>query len=161
MRRDRGPHGFHGCRDRVAGAGTGRRAARTLRRSDGRRTSFQRDVRAQGVGQWDPPGTGSARRMSVVVTDAAERHRYEATLDDTLAGFLDYVVKRERIALIHTEVPPVFAGHGVAAALTRFALDDARRRDLKVIAICPYVRRYLEKHPDDMAIVVGTPMAAE
>ncbi len=94
--------------------------------------------------------------MSLVVTDAADRHRYEATLDDTLAGFLDYVVKRERIGLIHTEVPPAFAGHGVAAALTRFALDDARRRGLKVIAICPYVRRYLEKHPDDMDIVVGT-----
>src|SRR4051795_1633024 len=94
--------------------------------------------------------------MTLVIADAGDRHRNEAHLDVTLAGFHIYVVKRERIALIHTEVPPAFAGHGVAAALTRFALDDARRRDLKVIAICPYVRRYLEKHPDDMDIVVGT-----
>src|SRR4051794_4580855 len=99
--------------------------------------------------------------MTVDVSDASEWHRYEATLDGTRAGFLDYVVKRDRIALVHTEVPAAFGGHGVAAALTRFALDDARRRDLKVIAICPYVRRYLEKHPDDMDIVVGTPTAAE
>ena len=95
--------------------------------------------------------------MSLVVTDATEHHRYEAHLDDgALAGFLDYIVKHGRIALIHTEVPKAFEGHGVAAALTRFALDDARRRQLMVIVICPYVRRYLETHPEDRDIVVGS-----
>ena len=97
--------------------------------------------------------------MSLVVTDAAERKRYEAELDGALAGFLDYVVKHGRIALIHTEVPKEFEGHGVAAALTRFALDDARARGLMVIVICPYVRRYLETHPDDMDIVIGSSAA--
>jgi predicted GNAT family acetyltransferase len=92
--------------------------------------------------------------MSLVV-DAPDRKRYEAEMDGALAGFLDYVIKHDRIALIHTEVPPAFAGHGVAANLTRFALDEARRRGLKVIAICPYVRSYLEKHPEDHDIVVG------
>jgi predicted GNAT family acetyltransferase len=72
-----------------------------------------------------------------------------------LAGILEYSVKHGRIALIHTEVPPEFEGQGIAAALTRFALDDARRRGLKVIAACPYVKRYLETHPEDHDIVVG------
>ncbi|HEV8402493.1 MAG TPA: GNAT family N-acetyltransferase [Candidatus Limnocylindrales bacterium] len=93
--------------------------------------------------------------MSLVVTDAPERQRYEAHIDGVLAGVLEYKVKQARLALIHTEVPPEFEGHGVAAAITRFALADARRRELKVIAICPYVRRYLESHPDDLDIVVG------
>ena len=93
--------------------------------------------------------------MSLVVADAPERARFEAELDGTLAGILNYVVKHGRIALIHTEVLPAFEGKGVAAAITRFALDEARRRGLKVIAICPYVRRYLATHPDDMDIVVG------
>jgi Predicted acetyltransferase len=97
--------------------------------------------------------------MTIEVADAPERHRYEATLDGALAGFLDYVVKHSRIALIHTEVPKAFEGHGVAAALTRFALDDARKRELKVIVICPYVRRYLETHPEYMDIVVGSTAA--
>ena len=94
--------------------------------------------------------------MSIEVVDATERHRYEAQLDGALAGFLDYVVKHSRIALIHTEVPKAFEGHGVAAALTRFALDDARQRELRVIVICPYVRSYLETHPEDLDIVVGS-----
>jgi predicted GNAT family acetyltransferase len=97
--------------------------------------------------------------MSLVVADAPERHRYEAELDGTLAGILDYVVKHGRIALIHTEVLPSFEGHGVAAGLTRFALDEARRRELMVIVICPYVRSYLEKHPEDLDIVVRSSTA--
>lgn len=99
--------------------------------------------------------------MSLVLVDAPERHRYEAHLDGAIAGFLDYRVKHDRIALIHTEVPPAFGGHGVAARLTRFALDEARRRGLLVIAICPYVRRYLETHPDDRDIVVGMSVEPE
>lgn len=98
----------------------------------------------------EAPGVG------VVVTDAPDDHRYEVHLDGVLAGVLEYKVKNDRIALIHTEVRPEFEGHGVAAAITRFALDDARGRGLRVIAICPYVRRYLETHPEDLDIVVGS-----
>lgn len=90
-----------------------------------------------------------------VVTDASERARYEARLDDELVGFLEYIVKRGRLALIHTEVSPEFEGQGVASALVRHALDDARSRELRVIAICEYVQGYLTRHPGDEDIVVG------
>ena len=69
-----------------------------------------------------------------VVTDATDRARYEAHLGDELAGFLEYIVKHGRIALVHTEVPPEYEGQGVASALVRHALDDARSRELRVIA---------------------------
>jgi uncharacterized protein len=95
-----------------------------------------------------------------VITDAPERERYEARLDGELAGVLEYIHKRGRIALIHTEVLPIHAGRGVGSALVRFALDDARRRGLRVIATCPYVQGYLARHPEDDDIVVrrgGTP----
>ena len=81
--------------------------------------------------------------------------RYEAHVDGGLAGVLEYKVKNDRIALIHTEVPHAFEGHGIATAITRFALDDARRRGLRVLALCPYVRRYLETHPEDLDIVIS------
>ena len=94
-----------------------------------------------------PPG--------VVITDAPDHERYEAGLDGVLVGILQYVIKRGRIALVHTEVFPGFEGRGIAAGLARFALDDARRRGLRVIASCPYVKRYLETHPEYHDIVVG------
>ena len=93
--------------------------------------------------------------MDLVVTDAPERHRYEAHLDGQLAGILDYDSAGDRIDLVHTEVDPGYEGRGIGAGLTRFALDEARRRGLRVVASCPYVRRYLAKHPEDRDLVVG------
>jgi uncharacterized protein len=90
-----------------------------------------------------------------VITDATERQRYEAHLDGKLAGVLEYVVKHGRLALVHTEVLPAHEGQGIGSALVRHALDDARRRQLRVIAICPYVQAYLTRHPEDEDIVVG------
>jgi uncharacterized protein len=95
-----------------------------------------------------------------VVTDAVERSRYEAHLADELAGFLEYVVKHGRIALIHTEVFPEHEGQGVASAIVRHALDDARRRELRVIPICEYVQGYLSRHAGDEDIVVRSAPAA-
>lgn len=91
----------------------------------------------------------------VVVTDAPERDRYEAHLDGALAGVLLYKVRRDRIALIHTEVLPAFEGRGMASRIVRFALADARARGRRVIPTCPYVQRYLERHPEERDVVVS------
>jgi predicted GNAT family acetyltransferase len=97
--------------------------------------------------------------MDPVIVDATGAQRYEARVDGRLAGFLEYVLKRGRIALVHTEVLPGHEGQGIATAVVRYALDDARRRDLRVLAICPYVRSYLERHPEMQDLVVGMPPA--
>ena len=94
------------------------------------------------------------------ITDAKARERYEAHLDGELAGILEYEIARGRIALIHTEVLPVHEGRGVGSALVRYALDDARRRELRVIATCPYVKDYLRRHPQNDDIVVRRGPAA-
>jgi len=91
----------------------------------------------------------------IVVTDNPDADRYEAHLDGTLAGILEYTEKRSRIGLVHTEVARAFGGRGIAAELARFALADARRRGLRVIVLCPYVRAYLERHPEDRDVVVS------
>lgn len=93
--------------------------------------------------------------MSLTITDDADGQRYEAREGDELAGFLEYVLKRGRLALIHTKTVAGHEGRGIAAQVVRFALNDARRRGLPVIPICPYVKAYLERHPEQADIVVG------
>ncbi|HET8797191.1 MAG TPA: GNAT family N-acetyltransferase [Thermoanaerobaculia bacterium] len=39
-------------------------------------------------------------------------------------------------------------GRGIAGALVKHALDDARARGLKVIPRCSYVRAYIEKNAE-------------
>jgi predicted GNAT family acetyltransferase len=91
------------------------------------------------------------------VTDNEPAEQYEARVEGELAGTLEYVVKRGRLALVHTEVLPAYEGRGVGSALARFALAEARHRHLRVIATCPFVRSYVERHPETHDIVVGMP----
>ena len=95
------------------------------------------------------------RAARPVISDAAERGRYEAHVDAELAGILEYVLKYGRLALVHTEVLPSHEGQGIGSALVRYGLDLARSNGWRVIAVCPYVQSYLARHPEDDDIVVG------
>ena len=86
--------------------------------------------------------------IAVVRND--ERRRYEATVDGTTA-FLDFRIAGDRITLVHTEVPESLEGRGVGSTIVRAALEDARARDLSVEPVCPFVRSYLERHPEEAA----------
>lgn len=45
-------------------------------------------------------------------------------------------------------VPDAVGGRGIAGQLTRHALDWARAGGMKVRPVCPYVARWIERHPD-------------
>lgn len=101
------------------------------------------------------------RGVRPTIIDDEAANRYEARESDEIAGFIDYVLKYGRLALVHTEVLPTHRGRGISADMIRFAIDDARRRGLRVIATCPHVRAYVERHPETHDIVVGmTPAPA-
>jgi predicted GNAT family acetyltransferase len=76
------------------------------------------------------------------------RHRYEAYLGDQLAGYLGYREREDEVALIHTETLAGFEGRGVGSALARYALEDVRSRGVRAVALCPFVRSWLARHPE-------------
>lgn len=84
----------------------------------------------------------------LVVADAPERTRYEATGPDGLAGFAEYTTTSEMVVFTHTEVLPGHEGGGVGSALVRYALDDVRARGLRALAVCPFVLGWIRRHPD-------------
>lgn len=59
-----------------------------------------------------------------------------------------YQLEGDTIVFTHTLVPPEIEGRGVGSRLIRGALDAARDRGLKVVPQCPFVRAYIEKHPE-------------
>ena len=81
----------------------------------------------------------------VAVTHNEQAHRFEATVDG-LRSLLVYRLSPDRIALLHTEVPAPLEGQGLAAKLTRTALDFARSHRLRVVPLCPYASSFLRKH---------------
>ena len=48
----------------------------------------------------------------------------------------------------HTEIDPAFEGHGVGSALAKAALDDVRAKGLKAVPLCPFIRTWIDRHPD-------------
>ena len=82
------------------------------------------------------------------VRDNRERTRYEILVDGELAGFVQYNMRGGRLILVHTEIDEVHAGQGLASILVVGALDDIRVRGLKIVPVCPFVERFIERHPE-------------
>jgi predicted GNAT family acetyltransferase len=89
---------------------------------------------------------GAPRDITVI--DAPQEHRYEARTSSDLAGFATYLRAPQLIAFVHTEVGDTYEGHGVGSMLARSALDDARAQGLRVVAVCPFIADWIERHPD-------------
>ena len=83
------------------------------------------------------------------ITRNDELGRYEAIVDGALAGFAEYTLTSQTITFIHTEVDSEYEGQGVGSALAQGALDDAiRRGDRRIKVVCPFIRAWIERHPD-------------
>jgi predicted GNAT family acetyltransferase len=85
--------------------------------------------------------------MSTEVRNNEERSRYELFMDDRLVGLADYDVDGDTMVFPHTEIVPSLRGQGLGEQLVAAALDDVRRRDLKVRALCWFVRDFIDAHP--------------
>lgn len=89
--------------------------------------------------------------MSDVIDNVA-LERFELTEDGHLAELL-YHVHGDRLTLIHTEVPEELGGRGLGGALVRAALARAARDHLTIVPSCPFARRWLREHPDEVGEV--------
>jgi uncharacterized protein len=86
--------------------------------------------------------------MSVTVADNPMESRYEAWLDGEVVGISQYELTDDAIVFLHTVVGEEYEGQGVGSAIARYALDDARARGLRVRPLCPYIKGWLERHPE-------------
>lgn len=95
--------------------------------------------------------------MTVEVVENEQEKRYEARIDGALAGVAVYVPADGMRVITHTEVDPEYEGRGVGSALARFALDDIRARDTKVMPLCPFVLGWMQRHPDYADLAFNAP----
>lgn len=105
--------------------------------------------------------TTRKRRQEAVgelaITDNPDERRYEARIDGELAGWVDYGRVRTRLVALHTEVLPEFGGRGIAKALVRRVLDDARAAHQTITPRCPFFVSHFERHPEDADLLAVHP----
>jgi predicted GNAT family acetyltransferase len=83
----------------------------------------------------------------VDITNNEQTRQFEAPVEGGV-GFLRYRIDNGSILLLYVEVPPESQGRGVAAELSRTALEFAKERGLKVVPVCSYVAAYVRRHPE-------------
>lgn len=86
-----------------------------------------------------------AQDPEIVRNDAASR--FETVVDGVLC-VLEYRLRSGVMMITHTGVPEAVGGRGIAAALTRAALETARGEGWRVVPRCSYSLAYLERHPE-------------
>ena len=107
----------------------------TFPASDAPANTVQTGIR---IGAPPPPG--------VAVSDNTELQQFELTADGVTA-YLKYERTPDTLRIIHTEVPDALRGRHVGDALVQAALDAGRSAGLRIVAICPFARAYLRRHP--------------
>jgi predicted GNAT family acetyltransferase len=87
------------------------------------------------------------RNMEHTVIHDEKVGRFEV-FESGQMGYLQYEERGNVIDLLHTIVPKQLEGEGVGSALVQAALNYARSANLKVIPTCPFVKTYIERHPE-------------
>jgi uncharacterized protein len=88
------------------------------------------------------------------VTDNAQKSQYELSVEGGMA-VLGYNRRDGILYLTHTEVPEALEGQGIGSRLVKGVLDQARAGGEKVAPWCPFVRAYIDRHPEYADLVAA------
>ena len=85
----------------------------------------------------------------VTVRDNPDETRFDVFVHDTHAGISVYkdLGESQRV-FYHTVVFDEFQRQGLAATLTRTALSASVQAGHRIVAVCPYVKKWLTTHHD-------------
>ena len=72
-----------------------------------------------------------------------------------VAGFAEYRRRGDTTSFTHTLVEQQYGGRGFGSILIRGALDAERAAGRAVKPYCPFVRGYIEKHPEYADLVAA------
>ena len=90
----------------------------------------------------------------VTVEHEPAAHRFVVRLPDGEAELGYAQPRRDVLDLQHTFVPESARGLGLGDALVEAALRHARESGARIIPTCPFVRSWLERHPEHDALVL-------
>lgn len=82
-----------------------------------------------------------------------ERRHYVICVDDEPAGFVAYREEPGLLIATHAEIDDAYGGQGLGSRLAVHVLESARDAGLGVVPLCPFVREYVARHPEWLALV--------
>ena len=94
--------------------------------------------------------------MELVIFHDTEKRRFETRVNGFTA-FVEYNLFNQGINYTHTEVPTELEGKGIGSFLAKHVLDYAREQHLMVMPLCPFIKSYIDRHPEyaDISMLHG------
>lgn len=77
-----------------------------------------------------------------------QRPRFVLTVDGETAGFAEFRHRDGQWIFTHTEIDPSREGQGLGSVLARAALDHVVGTGERVVPLCPFIRSWIERHPE-------------
>ena len=88
------------------------------------------------------------------MTDNESLERYELRADGEVLGFAAYRLRYDgAVVFTHTEIDEAHEGRGLGGRLARGALEDVRAAGRAVVPRCPFIKGYIDRHPEFQDLV--------
>jgi predicted GNAT family acetyltransferase len=81
-------------------------------------------------------------------TVTQESDRFSISVDGQTVGFTEYADRDGQRVFPHTEVLDEFGGRGLGTIVISEALQATRDAGLRIVAVCPMVAGYVNKHQE-------------
>ena len=88
-----------------------------------------------------------ADSVQVNVEHQPARNRFAAEVGGSLA-VVEYMKVGNTLIFTHTEVPETLEGQGIGGQLAKAALEYVRNNHMSAAPLCPFVKGYIERHPE-------------
>jgi uncharacterized protein len=86
-------------------------------------------------------------------TVTAESDRFSISVEGQKVGFTEFADRDGQRVFTHTEVADDVEGRGLATILVDDALQATRDAGLRIVAVCPMVAGFVEKHQEFSDVV--------
>lgn len=83
--------------------------------------------------------------INFLIKYVEKENRSVALVDNNIIGECDYEIDNNKWVITHTLVDEAYGGRGIAKKLVLAIVDEARKKGIKIIPICSYARKVLEK----------------
>ena len=94
--------------------------------------------------------------MAKTLTHEPDARRYVLRIDDAIVAVVDYVINGDSISFNHTFTDPKLRGHGYAAEVVEFAVNDVEATsDRHIVPMCWYVGKWFDEHPERAGLVAA------
>jgi predicted GNAT family acetyltransferase len=94
--------------------------------------------------------------MATEIRHEPDAHRYTMLVDGELVSVAEYLDHGHGLVFNHTVTVPRHRGHGYAADLIEFAMDDVETRNAgPVRPTCWYVAEWFDRHPERAGLLAA------